>query len=65
MNEDEKKKMIEYLSGFITKERNLLLKRNLQNRTNHLSIILEDIFHSQNASAVLRTAECFGIQKRQ
>lgn len=62
MNEAEKKKMIEYLSSFITKERNLLLKRNLQNRTNHLSIILEDIFHSQNASAVLRTADCFGIQ---
>jgi len=62
MNDRKKKKMIKYLSRFITKERLLLLNKNLQNRTNYLTIILEDIFNSQNASAVLRTADCFGIQ---
>ena len=31
-------------------------------RTRYLTVVLEDIFQSQNASAVLRTCDCFGIQ---
>ncbi len=31
-------------------------------RTRHLTVVLEDIYQSQNASAVLRTCDCFGIQ---
>lgn len=31
-------------------------------RTRHLTLVLEDIYQSQNASAVFRTVECFGIQ---
>jgi tRNA (guanosine-2'-O-)-methyltransferase len=31
-------------------------------RTRYFSVILEDIYQSQNASAVLRTADCFGVQ---
>ena len=58
----QKKQLIKHLSVFITKERIELLNQNLKQRTNHLTIVLEDIFHSQNASAVLRTADCFGIQ---
>ena len=58
----QKKQFIKHLSGFITKERIELLNHNLKQRTNHLAIVLEDIFHSQNASAVLRTADCFGVQ---
>ena len=34
----------------------------LQMRTRHLTVVLEDIFQSHNASAVLRSCECFGIQ---
>ena len=58
----QKKQLIKHLLGFITKERIELLNYNLKQRTNHLAIVLEDIFHSQNASAVLRTADCFGVQ---
>ena len=58
----KRKQLIKHLSGFITKERIELLNHNLKQRTNHLAIVLEDIFHSQNASAVLRTADCFGVQ---
>ena len=58
----QKKQLIKHLSVFITKERIELLNQNLKQRTNHLTIVLEDIFHSQNASAVLRTADCFGVQ---
>jgi tRNA (guanosine-2'-O-)-methyltransferase len=31
-------------------------------RTRHISIVLEDLFQEHNASAVIRTSECFGIQ---
>ena len=31
-------------------------------RTNYITVVLEDIFQTQNASAVLRTADCFGVQ---
>ena len=31
-------------------------------RTRHLTIALEDIYQSHNASAVLRSCDCFGVQ---
>ena len=33
-----------------------------QQRTRHLTIVLEDIFQEHNGSAVIRTCDCFGIQ---
>jgi tRNA G18 (ribose-2'-O)-methylase SpoU len=32
-------------------------------RTNYLTVVLEDIYQEHNASAVLRTCDCFGIQE--
>lgn len=54
--------LIQYLSEFITSERLALFNRILSLRTNYLTVVLEDIFQTQNASAVLRSADCFGIQ---
>lgn len=54
--------LIEYLSGFITDERNELFERILDQRTRYLTIALEDIYQPQNASAVLRSVDCFGLQ---
>ena len=54
--------LIDYLSQFLTEERFLLFKRVISNRTRYLTVVLEDIFQTQNASAVLRSCECFGIQ---
>ncbi len=34
----------------------------LSKRTRQLTVVLEDIFQSHNASAVVRTCECMGIQ---
>ena len=53
---------IEYLSGFITKERFHLFEKILKNRTRYITVVLEDIYQPHNASAVLRTCDCFGIQ---
>ncbi len=56
------KGLIEYLSSVITEERYVQIQKVLQNRTRYLTVVLEDIYQSQNASAVLRTCDCFGIQ---
>ena len=55
-------KRIRYLSGFITDTRKDLFERVLEYRTRYITVVLEDIYQSQNASAVLRSCECFGIQ---
>lgn len=54
--------LIDYLSNFVTKKRLNQFKSILRNRTRFITVVLEDIFQSQNASAVLRTCDCFGIQ---
>ncbi len=54
--------LIERLSGCITENRLALFKQILSNRTRYITILLEDIFQSQNASAVLRTCDCAGLQ---
>ncbi len=51
-----------FLSGFITPERLALFNKIIEYRTCYLTVVLEDIYQSQNASAVLRTCDCFGIQ---
>ncbi|HYQ58415.1 MAG TPA: TrmH family RNA methyltransferase, partial [Draconibacterium sp.] len=55
-------KLLEHLSGYLTPQRLELFDKALTNRTKHLTVVLEDIYQSQNASAVLRTCDCFGIQ---
>jgi tRNA (guanosine-2'-O-)-methyltransferase len=54
--------LIEYLSSFILESRLRVFKEVLEKRTRYLTVVLEDLYQAQNASAVLRTAECFGVQ---
>jgi tRNA (guanosine-2'-O-)-methyltransferase len=56
------KDLLNHLSEYITPRRNELFERTLAMRTRYITIVLEDIFQPQNASAVLRTCDCFGIQ---
>lgn len=55
-------KLIDYLSGFVTTERLSLFKRVIIERTRYMTVLLEDIYQSQNASAVMRTCDCTGVQ---
>ena len=48
--------------GFLTEHRKELFFQTIENRTRHLTVILEDIYQPHNASAVLRTCDCLGIQ---
>ena len=56
------KKLFNYLSSFITPERLELFNKISEKRTQYITVVMEDIFQSQNASAVLRTCDCFGVQ---
>ncbi|MGP8215922.1 MAG: TrmH family RNA methyltransferase [Bacteroidia bacterium] len=56
------KELINYLSSFVTEERKKRFYEVIQNRTRYVSISLEDIYQPHNASAVLRSCDCFGIQ---
>jgi len=50
------------LSEWVTEKRLDRIEEILAQRTRYLTVALEDIYQSQNASAVLRTCECFGVQ---
>src|SRR5512145_869816 len=54
--------LIEHLSQFVTDRRVKLFDKRLDLRTRYVTIVLEDIYQAHNASAVLRSCECFGIQ---
>ena len=55
-------KLLNYFEGFLTDNRKSLFKKVLENRTRHFAVVLEDIFQPHNASAVVRTADIFGVQ---
>lgn len=54
--------LLNYISGFVTERRLDLFSQVLDKRTRYLTVVLEDIYQSQNASAVLRSCDCFGVQ---
>ncbi len=62
MNYEQKKEFITYLSEYTTQNKLDKMVAVLQGRTRHVTLVLEDLFQPHNASAILRSAECFGIQ---
>lgn len=59
MNQQE---LFTYLSRFVTAHKLTRIQQVIEQRTNYITVVLEDIFQSHNASAVIRSCECFGIQ---
>ncbi len=59
MNLSEK---IKYLTGFVTEKRIETFKKIIEYRTKYITVVLEDIYQSHNASAVVRSCDCFGVQ---
>lgn len=51
-----------FLQSHVTDRKRDLIEQKLKGRTRYLTVVLEDIHKSHNASAVLRSSECFGIQ---
>ncbi len=53
---------MEYMTGFLTEERLGVLQKTLAERTRYMTILTENTFHPQNASALVRHCEAFGLQ---
>ena len=62
MESSLKLELIEHLSQFLTEERLHLFHEKLKERSNRITLVLEDVFQSRNISAAMRSADCFGIQ---
>ena len=58
----KKQQLYSFLSGFISENKKNKFEEIILQRTRHLTVVLEDIFQPHNASAVLRSCDCFGIQ---
>lgn len=56
------RELVAYLGQYITAHKKSAIERVLAQRTRFFTVVLEDIFKPHNASAVLRTCDCFGIQ---
>ena len=57
-----KQQLITYLQQFVTAEKQQKIATIAAHRTRHVTVVLEELYLSHNASAALRSAECFGIQ---
>jgi tRNA (guanosine-2'-O-)-methyltransferase len=54
--------IVSALEKAMTPERKKALQEVLESRTKQITVVLEDIYQPHNASAVLRTCDCFGVQ---
>ena len=59
MNKEE---ILGELQKFLKPKRIERFEEVLANRTKHFTVAVENIFQSHNASAVMRSCDCFGIQ---
>ena len=56
------RELMKHLGSFITDHKKEVVESVLDLRSNHLVAVVEDIYQSQNASAVVRTCDCVGMQ---
>lgn len=59
---EREKALLKYFLPLLTEGRKAQLRKVLEQRTSRVTAVLENLFHAQNASAVLRTCEALGIQ---
>ena len=59
---DSERAVMAHLATFISEHKKEVIQRNLSLRSNHIVAVIEDIYQSQNASAVIRTCDCVGMQ---
>ncbi|OQX73628.1 MAG: rRNA methyltransferase [Bacteroidetes bacterium 4484_249] len=55
-------KLLNHLLEFVSENKKNLFENIIQYRTRYITVVLEDIFQPHNASAILRTCDCFGVQ---
>ena len=58
----DKQALLRFLQRHMTDQRSRRFEEVLAFRTRHFTIAVEDVFQERNANAIVRTADCFGIQ---
>ena len=59
---EQKERLYQAAAELFSENKRALFDRLVLNRTRHICVVLEDIFQSHNASAVLCSCDCFGVQ---
>ena len=62
MNPTTRAQLVDFLSQFVSEQKLARLDEVLANRTRYLSVLLEEIYQPHNASACIRSCDCFGVQ---
>lgn len=62
LSHEQRLRLYERAADLISDERRALFERLAPLRTRHITLMLEDVYQSHNAAAVLRSADCFGVQ---
>jgi tRNA (guanosine-2'-O-)-methyltransferase len=62
LTEMQKRKLLSFLDSYLTAGRRKRFEEVLSLRTRHFTVAAEDTYHEHNASALIRTCDCFGIQ---
>ncbi len=62
LSHEEKQRLYEAASGLVSERRLQLIDSIASQRTRHITVVLEDVYQSHNAAAVLRSCDCFGVQ---
>lgn len=57
-----RKDLLNHLLSFVSENKQNLFEKIISERTKHVTVVLEDIFQPQNASAVIRSCDVFGVQ---
>jgi tRNA (guanosine-2'-O-)-methyltransferase len=59
---EREEKLFHHLAQFVSDHKKDFVEKVLNERTRHVTVVLENIYQSQNASAAVRTCECMGLQ---
>ncbi len=62
LSRETKQKLLQFYSEYLTDRRKARFDEVIKYRTRHITVVLEDVFQSHNASAVLRSCDLTGIQ---
>ncbi len=56
------KDYLNFVMQYLSDNKRDLFNENIQHRTKYATVVLEDLYQPHNASAVMRSCDCFGIQ---
>ena len=63
LKQEERERLFEFLSDRLTPHKRQLFEDKVQKRTNHIAVCTENLRENHNASALLRTADGFGVNR--